>query len=67
MSDKPAPPETTVDCEEGTTIMYIHVPLTGHAALDAVYEKVKHHDLVSIILDERYTPSTFRVEYRSKK
>jgi len=59
------PPAPTV--EEGIAILYIHVPLTGDAAMDAVYEKVKHHDLVSIILDERYTPSTFRVEYRLKK
>lgn len=65
MPDKP--PAETIDCEEGTAILYIHVPLTGDAAMDAVYEKVKHHDLVSIILDERYTPSTFRVEYRPKK
>jgi hypothetical protein len=61
------PPAETIDCEEGTAILYIQVPLTGDAAMDAVYEKVKHHDLVSIILDERYTPSTFRVEYRPKK
>jgi hypothetical protein len=59
------PPAPTV--EEGIAILYIQVPLTGDAAMDAVYEKVKHHDLVSIILDERYTPSTFRVEYRLKK
>ena len=67
MSDKPSAPEAIIDCEDGNAIMYIHVPLTGHAALDAVYEKVKHHDLVSIILEERYRKSTFRVEYRPKK
>lgn len=65
MSDRPTAPD--VEINKGIVIEYIHVPLTGHVALDAVYEKVKHHDLVSIILDERYTESTFRVEYREKK
>jgi len=65
MPDTPPPP--TMDCEQGTMIMYIQVPLTGDAAMDAVYEQVKHYDLVSIILDEKYEEATFRVEYRPKK
>jgi len=65
MPDTPPPP--TMDCEQGTMIMYIQVPLTGDAAMDAVYEQVKHYDLVSIILNEKYEESTFRVEYRPKK
>lgn len=65
MSDRPTAPE--VEVKSGIVIEYIHVPLAGDVAMDAVYEKVKHHDLISIILDERFTESTFRVEYREKK
>lgn len=67
MSDKPSAPTGSIECEEGTMIQYVQVPLTGECALDAVYKKVEHYDLVSIILDDRYKESTFRVEYRPKK